>query len=339
MSTPHSSDAPRALITGITGQDGTYLTELLLEKGYAVYGTSRREPHAAERALRRQIGDAWDAGRIQLFQAELADAERIFDIVQAVLPHETYHLGAQSHVGLSFESPFETVDANARGTLAMIDAVRRIAEIQPVRMYQASTSELFGKPDVWPQTEKTPFHPRNPYACSKAYAFDVSVCYREAYGVYVCNGIQYNHESPRRDPRYVTRKITQAAARIAAGRQERLELGRIDVGRDWGYAPEYVDAMWRMLQQPEPDDYIVATNEWHPLTEFLDIAFARVGRNWRDCVDSDPRLMRPSETGRLQGDYSKARDRLGWSPRTTFTELVEQMVDADVERLRRGEDD
>lgn len=325
----------RALITGITGQDGTYLTELLLSKGYEVHGTSRRGVASAEQQLRRFIGDAFDSSRIQLHAAELADSERLFEIIRVVRPHEIYHLGAQSHVGQSFEVPFATLDANARGTLAIIDAVRRLADVQPIRVYQASTSELFGKPDVFPQTEKTPFHPRNPYACSKAYAFDVAVCYREAYGVFVCNGILYNHESPRRGTNYVTRKITQAAAMIAAGRQSRLELGRLDVGRDWGYAPEYVDAMWRMLQQPEPEDYIVATNHWRPLTEFLETAFARVGLNWRDYVDTDPSLIRPAETGRLQGDYTKARERLGWAPQTTFPDLVATMVDADVELARR----
>ena len=260
----------RALITGITGQDGTYLTELLLSKGYVVHGISRRPAAQSLADLRRiAVATPEDWTRVATHAVDLADSDRIFSLVKELRPDEIYHLGAQSHVGQSFESPFETLDANARGTLAILDAVRRLHGESPIRVYQASTSELFGKPKDFPQNETTPFHPRNPYACSKAYAFDVSVSYREAYGVFVSNGILYNHESPRRGLRYVTRKVTSTAARIAAELENRLVLGSLDVGRDWGYAPEYVDARWRMLQQPEAEDYIVATNQWHHLTDLL----------------------------------------------------------------------
>jgi len=328
----HADGEPKvALITGITGQDGSYLTELLLAKGYRVHGVSRAPVEAATKRLKRVLEvEPGDFSRITLHAAELGESDRIFDLVQRLRPNEIYHLGAQSHVGQSFEAPFETLDANARGTLAILDAVRRLQTDASIRVYQASTSELFGKPRHFPQTEETPFHPRNPYACSKAYAFDVSVCYREAYGVYVSNGIQYNHESPRRSLRFVSRKIVHAAARIAAGLDDRLVLGTLDVGRDWGYAPEYVEAMWLMLQQPEAEDYVIGTNEWHPLSELLEIAFERVGLEWRDYVRTDSHLARPAETGRLQGDYTKACTQLGWRPKTSFRDLINLMVDADV---------
>jgi GDPmannose 4,6-dehydratase len=327
----------RALITGITGQDGSYLTELLLAQNYEVHGTSRDSELEAKRRLWGIANIAApERSQVTIHCVDLRDSEQILSLVARLQPDEIFHLGAQSHVGMSFESPFETLDANARGTLAILESARRLNDSKPVRVYQASTSELFGVPRETPQTESTPFHPRNPYACSKAYAYDVAICYREAYGLFVCNGILYNHESPRRGVRYVTRKITQAAARIAAGLQDHLELGRLDVGRDWGYAPEYVEAMWKILQQPSAENYIIATNQWHPLTEFLDIAFRHVNLDWRDFVRTDEHLLRPAETGRLQGDFSKAKQQLGWSPRTSFESLVQLMVDADLS-LVRGE--
>jgi GDPmannose 4,6-dehydratase len=213
--------------------------------------------------------------------------------------------------------------------LSVLEAARRLADERPVRVYQASSSEMFGAPRDYPQNEQTPFRPRNPYACSKVYAFHQAVSFRDAYRLFVCNGILYNHESPRRPANYVTRKVTRAAARIAAGHEREVVLGNLDGGRDWGYAPEYVDAMWRMLQQPAPDDYVIATNEWHPLSELLEVAFSLVNLNWNDHVRTDPRFLRPAETSRIQGDYGKARERLGWQPRTAFAQLVQLMVEAD----------
>lgn len=328
---PTDRPSRTALITGITGQDGSYLTEFLLARGYTVHGVTRSPAQEGfARLLNVAVIAPADQSRIVMHSADIGVASQLISLVSEIRPDEIYHLGAQSHVGLSFEAPFETLDTNARGTLAILEAARRLQDRKLVRVYQASTSELFGTPRESPQTEQTPFHPRNPYACSKAYAFNVAVSYREAYGLFVCNGILYNHESPRRGLTYVTRKITHAAAQIAAGLQDRLSLGRLDVGRDWGYAPEYVEAMWLMLQQSAADDYIIATNQWHPLTELLDIAFQRVQLDWRNFVRSERHLIRPAEAGLLHGDYSKAERQLGWRPRTSFQQLVRLMVDADV---------
>ncbi|MFG0334364.1 MAG: GDP-mannose 4,6-dehydratase, partial [Maioricimonas sp. JB049] len=248
-------------------------------------------------------------------------------------PHEIYNLAAQSHVARSFRAPVETLTANANGTLVLLEAARECCNNgREVRMYHASTSEMFGAPDVYPQNEQTPFRPCSPYACSKVYAFHQVVNYREAHGLYACNGILFNHESPRRPDTYVTRKITRSAARIAAGLETSLTLGNLEVGRDWGFAREYVEAMWRLLQQDAPEDFVIATNRWHTLEEFLERAFQRVGLNWRDHVIQDPTLMRPAEVTRLQGDYGRAREKLQWEPRTTFESLVDIMVDADVQR-------
>jgi GDPmannose 4,6-dehydratase len=249
-----------------------------------------------------------------------------------VQPHEVYHLGAQSHVGRSFELSFETLEANARGTLSVLEGARRLSDELRVRVYQASSSEMFGVPREYPQTEQTPFRPRNPYACSKVYGFHQAVCFRDAYQMFVCNGILYNHESPRRPAHYVTRKITRAAARIAAGLEKDVVLGSLEGGRDWGYAPEYVDAMWRMLQRPEPGDYVIATNQWHSLPQLLEAAFSQVNLNWQEHVRTDARLSRPAEAGRLQGDYSKAQAELGWKPQTDFAALIGLMVESDREQ-------
>ncbi len=322
----------RALITGVTGQDGTYLTELLLEKGYAVHGITRSLSAESTLLFRQLIPPG---APFELHQCDLTSKQAVKRLCQDVEPDEIYNLASQSHVGESFNNPLETLSANATATLILLEAVREFDKHgKEVRIYHASTSDMFGSPDNYPQTEKTRFHPRSPYACSKIYAFHQMVNYREAHGLFACNGILYNHESPRRPERYVTRKITMAAAKIAAGLQNELTLGNLDVGRDWGYAKEYVVAMWKMLQQATADDYIVATNEWHTLEEFLERAFHRVNLNWKDHVRQDPAFMRPAEVTRLQGDYSKAKEELNWEPTVRFGELIDLMVDADVALLK-----
>jgi GDPmannose 4,6-dehydratase len=274
------------------------------------------------------------SGNLHLANLDLTDRAAVERLVKDIQPHEIYNLASQSHVGRSFASPLETLEANARGTLALLEAARGLPPALGVRIYQASSSEMFGAAAGWPQNEQTPFHPRSPYACAKVYAFHMCVLYRESYGMFVSNGILFNHESPRRADEYVTRKITRAAARIAAGLDRELTLGNLDVGRDWGFAGDYVDAMWRMLQHDTPDDFIVATNQWRRLDEFLEAAFSRVGLSWRDVVRIDPALCRPAEVTRLQGDYGKAERLLGWQPTTSFAELVQIMVDADVASVR-----
>lgn len=321
----------RALITGVTGQDGWYLTEQLLKRGYEVVGTTRNPESQAALQLLHSAEDWSDSSeRFRIARLDLTAADQVERVVHSFEPHEIYNLAAQSHVGQSFTSPFETLGANAGGTLALLEAVRTMSSTAPARMYQASSSEMFGAANDYPQNERTPFHPRSPYACAKVCAYHLCVLYRESYGVFVSNGILFNHESPRRPANYVTRKITRAAARIAAGLEQELTLGNLDVGRDWGFAGDYVDAMRRMLQHDRPDDFCIATNEWRRLDEFLDAAFSRVGRNWKDVVRIDPALCRPAEVTRLQGDYSKAERLLGWSPTTSFVELVRMMVDADL---------
>lgn len=323
----------RALITGITGQDGSYLTELLLGKGYEVHGTTRSLTSSQSAAFRSLIqAEQQNLSTVKLHECDLTSLEQVSRLCLAIEPHEIYHLAAQSHVGRSFEFPLETLQANAQATLTLLEAVRSLQQQGcEVRFYQASSSEMFGVPAQYPQTEQTPFHPRSPYACSKVYAYHQVANYREAHGLFVCNGILYNHESPRRSEAYVTRKITLAAARISLGLQNKLTLGNLDVGRDWGYAKEYVLAMWKMLQHDEPDDYIIATNQWHTLEEFLERAFKRVNLHWQDHVDQDPKLLRPVEVTRLQGDYSKAHTKLNWQPQTGFAELVDLMIDADLQ--------
>jgi GDPmannose 4,6-dehydratase len=311
----------RALITGITGQDGSYLAELLLAKGYEVHGIVRRSSSDAR-------GRIAHLSAVTLHRGDMADAGSIARIVHDVEPEEVYNLAAQSHVGDSFQQQEYTADVTGVGTLRLLDAVHRHAP--GARFYQASSSEMFGGMlGTAPQDEETPFHPRSPYGCAKVYAHWQTVNYRESYGLHASCGILFNHESPRRGEEFVTRKIARAAARIAAGRQDTLHLGNLDAKRDWGFAGDYVEAMWLMLQQDTPDDYVIATGETHTVREFCELAFARVGLRWEEHVVVDPALFRPAEVDLLLGDASKAREVLGWEPRCSFRSLVQEMVDAD----------
>lgn len=316
-----------ALITGVTGQDGTYLSELLLDKGYVVHGLA---PTGA-------YGLPVDP-RVTLHYADLGEGSNLPEIVYDVSPDEVYHLGAQSHVKLSFELPVYTAQVTGLGTLRLLEALRRNQERtgRVARFYQASSSEMFGKAVETPQNERTPFHPRSPYACAKVFAYWQTVNYREAYGMFACNGILFNHESPRRGKAFVTRKITLAAARIKLGLQTELSLGNLDACRDWGFAGDYVEAMWLMLQQAEPDDYVIATGETHSVREFLEEAFGYLELDWQKYVVLDPRFNRPSEVDLLRGDPTKARQKLGWSPRVSFRELVRLMIDADLRVAEQG---
>jgi len=327
----------RALITGITGQDGSYLAELLLSKGYEVHGIIRRSStFNTDRIDHLYVDPHEPDARLFLHYGDLTDGTVLRRILERVRPDEVYNLGAQSHVKVSFEEPEYTADTVATGTLRLMEAVRdhqRTHGVQ-VRFYQAGSSEMFGAARP-PQSERTPFHPRSPYAVSKVAAYWYAVNYREAYGMFVCNGILFNHESPRRGETFVTRKITRALGRIRAGLQERLYLGNLDARRDWGYAGDYVEAMWLMLQQDEPDDFVIATGESHSVREFVGEAFAYVGLDWRDYVRIDPRYFRPAEVDHLLGDPSKAMAKLGWRPRVTFGELVRMMVDHDLEVARQ----
>lgn len=326
--------AKKALITGITGQDGSYLAELLLSKGYEVHGLIRRASTFNTGRL-DPIYDDPHAGRNRLFlhYADLADASALARLVGKIQPEEVYNMAAQSHVRVSFDSPEYTTDIVATGTIRLLEAIRE-SGIKP-RFYQASSSEMFGKVQEIPQKETTPFYPRSPYGCAKVYSYWITVNYRESYGMFACNGILFNHESPRRGETFVTRKITRAVAHIKAGLQQKLYLGNLDAKRDWGYAKEYVEAMWRMLQQEQPDDYVIATGETHSVREFLEVAFAHAGLDWKQHVEIDPRYYRPAEVDLLIGDSTKAREKLGWVPKTTFVDLTKLMVDADIELLRR----
>jgi GDPmannose 4,6-dehydratase len=325
----------RALITGITGQDGSYLTELLLEKEYEVYGLVRRAS-ALNRGridhLTRARGSGEPCGRVHLVYGDMNDAISLSRILRDVRPDEVYNLASQSHVRVSFEVPEHTADVNALGALRLLEAIRDSG--LDLRFYQASSSELFGKAETSPQNETTPFHPRSPYAISKLFAYWTAVNYREAYGMYVTNGILFNHESPRRSETFVTRKITLGAARIKLGLQDRLVLGNLDARRDWGYARDYMEAAWLMLQQPEPDDYVIATGESHSVKDFLEEAFGYLDLDWRRYVEIDGRYLRPAEVEAVTGDASKARRVLGWRPRTSFRELVRMMVEADIAAAR-----
>src|SRR4051812_2538120 len=326
--------AKKALITGITGQDGSYLAELLLSKGYQVHGIIRRastfntgrldhiyaDPHGHRTSLKLHYGD-------------LSDASAMARLIGKIVPDEIYNLAAQSHVRVSFDSPEYTTDITATGVTRLLEAIRETG-INP-RFYQASSSEMYGKVQEVPQRETTPFYPRSPYGCAKVYAYWLTVNYRESYGLHASNGILFNHESPRRGETFVTRKITRAVAHIKAGLQDKLYLGNLDAKRDWGYAKEYVEAMWLILQQDKPDDFVISTNETHSVREFLEIAFRHAGLDWKKYVEVDPRYYRPAEVDLLMGDYSKAKRRLGWEPRTKFTELAKLMVDADIELLRK----
>jgi len=330
----------RALITGITGQDGSYLTELLLEKGYEVWGLVRRSSSFNTARIDHVYQDPHERGvRLRLVFGDLNDASSLNRAIRSVQPDEVYNLGAQSHVRVSFDIPEYTGEIDALGTVRLLEAIRESGG-HP-RFYQASSSELFGQAEQSPQTETTPFHPRSPYGCAKAYAYWVTRNYREAYGMFACNGILFNHESPRRGETFVTRKITRAATRIKVGLEQSLFLGNLDARRDWGYAPEYVEAMWLMLQQDQPEDFVIATGASHTVREFLDEAFGYLGLDWSRHVQVDPRYLRPAEVDTLVGDASLARQRLGWRPRVTFLELVRIMVDADLklaEAERRAAD-
>jgi GDPmannose 4,6-dehydratase len=320
----------RALITGITGQDGSYLAELLLGKGYEVHGLVRRSSSFSTGRIEHLYRDPHDSGvRLFLHYGDLTDASSLIGHLHDVRPDEVYNLGAQSHVKVSFEMPEFTADTAGMGTLRMLEAVRTAD--WPIRFYQASSSEMYGKVVRSPQDETTPFNPRSPYAIAKLFAHFLTIDYREAYGLFAVNGILFNHESPRRGATFVTRKITRGVAAIVAGKERQLFLGNLDARRDWGYAPEYVEAMWLMLQQDQPDDYVIATGETHSVREFCELAFASVGLAWQDHVVFDERYLRPTEVDELCGDASKARRQLGWQARTTFRDLVRTMLAADLE--------
>lgn len=322
----------KALITGVTGQDGSYLTELLVEKGYEVHGIIRRASTFNTGRLDPLYASPQDTKKsLHLHYGDLSDGSGLSRLIAEIQPDEVYNLGAQSHVRVSFDAPEYTADVDGTGTIRLLEAIRQ-AGIQP-RFYQASSSEMYGKVLEIPQTETTPFYPRSPYACAKVFSYWAVVNYRESYGMHASNGILFNHESPRRGETFVTRKITRAVAHIKAGLQKKLYLGNIDAKRDWGYAKEYVEAMWLMLQQPTSDDYVVATNETHSVREFLEIAFGHVGLNYEDFVEIDPRYYRPAEVDILIGDYSKAKEKLGWEPKVRFADLTRLMVEADVKLL------
>ena len=324
----------KALITGITGQDGSYLADLLLEKGYEVHGIIRRASSFNTSRIDHLYQDPHVNGvRMFLHYGDLSDSLSLTRLIDRTGPDEIYHLGAQSHVRVSFDIPEYTSDVTGLGTIRILEAIRETGIRS--RFYQASSSEMFGKVQEVPQKETTPFWPRSPYAVAKVYGYWATVNYRESYGMHASNGILFNHESPRRGETFVTRKITRAVARIKLGLQKELYLGNLDAKRDWGYAKEYVEGMWRMLQQPEGDDYVLATNETHSVREFCEVAFAHVGLDWQEFVKYDARYERPAEVELLIGDPAKAKAKLGWEPQTTFIGLTKLMVDADLENVKR----
>ena len=326
--------AKTALISGITGQDGSFLTELLLEKGYEVYGIIRRSSSFNTDRIDHLYQDPHLKGtRLRLLYGDLNDSSSLNTILRQVQPDEIYNLGAQSHVRVSFDIPEYTGEVTGLGTVRLLEAIRE-AGIRP-KFYQASSSELFGKAVTSTQNETTPFHPRSPYGCAKAYAYHITVNYRESYGLFACNGILYNHESERRGETFVSRKITRAATRIKLGLQEKLYLGNLEARRDWGYARDYVEAMWLIMNAAEPDDYVVATGETHSVREFLEQSFGYLDLDWEKYVEIDPRYFRPAEVDWLLGDASKARQKLGWEPKVTFAELVKLMTDHDLELARQ----
>ena len=327
----------RALITGITGQDGSYLSELLLARGYEVHGLIRRSStFNTERIDHLYVDPHESDARMFLHYGDLSDGTSLRRVLERVQPQEIYNLAAQSHVRVSFDEPEYTADVDALGTLRLLESVRDYCERcgDEVRIYQAGSSEMFGASPA-PQNETTPFHPRSPYGVSKVAAYWFAVNYREAYGMFVANGILFNHESPRRGETFVTRKITRAAGRIKEGLQDKLFLGNLEARRDWGYAADYVESMWLMLQHDKADDFVVATGESHTVRDLLDHAFGNVDLDWRDFVTIDPRYQRPAEVDNLQGDYSKAESVLGWKPRVRFAELIRMMVDHDLELARQ----
>ena len=321
-----TKDKKVALITGITGQDGSYLAELLLEKGYEVHGIMRRNSTFTTGRIEHIFED------VTMHYGDLADSSSLQHIVAKVQPDEVYNLAAQSHVKVSFDVPEYTADVTGTGTLRLLEAIRTAAP--SAKFYQASSSEMFGKVLEVPQTEKTPFYPRSPYGAAKVYSYWITKNYRESYDMFACNGILFNHESPRRGETFVTRKITRAVAAIKLGKQDKLYLGNLDAKRDWGFAGDYVEAMWLMLQQKNPDDYVVATNETHTVKEFCEKAFGHVGLNWEDYVEVDEKYNRPAEVDLLIGDPAHAKKQLNWEPKITFEGLVKMMVDADLEDLK-----
>ena len=328
----------RALITGITGQDGSYLAELLLDKGYDVHGLVRRSSTFGTQRIEHLYRDIHDEHRsLELHHGDMADGNGLARLIREIRPTEVYNLAAQSHVRVSFDQPAYTADVTAVGTLRLLEAVRDCQDAVgcQIRLYQASSSEMFGKVVETPQCETTPFYPRSPYGVAKLYAHWITVNYRESYGLHASCGILFNHESPRRGETFVTRKITRAAARIQLGLQKKLYVGNLDAQRDWGFAGDYVEAMWMMLQQDSPDDYIVSTDETHSVREFCDRAFGRLGMDYREHIEIDPRYFRPAEVELLLGCSQKARTKLGWSPRDSFEQLVEMMADADYELARK----
>lgn len=348
------SNGKVALITGVTGQDGSYLSEFLIEKGYTVYGIIRRASTFNTYRIEHLYRDVHEATRFKLLYGDLTDSSNLLSILNEVQPDEIYNLGAQSHVKVSFELPEYTANVDAVGTLRLLDAIRAANLNKKIRFYQASTSELFGKVQEIPQTERTPFYPRSPYACAKLFSYWITVNYREAYNLYACNGILFNHESPRRGPRFVTRKITRAVAHIHNKKQDCLYLGNLDSKRDWGHARDYVEAMWMMLQQDNPDDFVISTGHCHSVREFVEKAFAVVGTTieWRGSgvrevgvcnktgnilVRVDERYFRPTEVEFLLGDCAKAKKMLKWEPKTSFDDLVREMVESDLGLFQKGE--
>jgi GDPmannose 4,6-dehydratase len=328
------SQRKKALITGITGQDGSYLTELLLEKGYEVHGVVRRSSSFNTDRIEHLYRDPHDQEvRLFLHYGDLVDGIGLREILTRVRPNEVYNLGAQSHVKVSFDQPVYTVQTDALGTINLLEAIRDTG--LPVRFYQAASSEMYGKVVEKPQSEKTPFYPRSPYACAKVYSFWQTVNYRESYGMFACNGILFNHESPRRGETFVTWKITRAATRIKEGLQKKLYLGNLDAMRDWGFAGDYVGAMWLMLQQEKADDYVVATGETHSVREFLEEVFGHLDLDWKQYVEVDPRYFRPAEVDFLQGDPSKAKRVLEWEPKVAFKALAKMMTESDSKLAKR----
>ncbi len=324
----------KALITGIAGQDGSYLAELLLAKGYEVWGVVRRSSTLQRSRIDHLHQDEHGSNvRFHLVYGDLCDGSSLAQLLFDINPDEVYNLGAQSHVRVSFDQPVYTVDVDALGTVRLLETIRRMKK--PPRFYQASSSEMYGKVAAVPQNEETPFHPRSPYACAKVFSYYQTINYREAYDLFAVNGILFNHESPRRGESFVTRKITLAATRIKLGLQKKLFLGNLDAKRDWGFAGDYVEAMWLMLQQQTPEDFVIATGETHSVREFLDETFGYLDLDWKQYVEQDPRYMRPSEVDLLLGDASKARRVLGWEPKVKFGELARMMIDADMEQARR----
>ena len=324
----------KALITGITGQDGAYLAELLLSKGYEVHGIKRRTSLINSQRVDHLYQDPHESNlRMVLHYGDLTDSTNIIRIIQQVQPDEIYNLGAMSHVQVSFDEPEYVANTDAAGTLRILEAVRILGLVKKTRIYQASTSELYGKVQAVPQSETTPFYPRSPYGVAKLYGFWITVNYREAYGMYACNGILFNHESPLRGETFVTRKVTRAVAKISLGMQEKLFIGNLDSERDWGHAKDYVEGMWLMLQQSEPDDYVIATGESHLVKKLIQSAFEHVGLDYEKYTRVDEKLYRPAEIYELKGNAAKARNKLGWQPTVSFEHLVRMMVDAEVQSL------